>query len=445
MIIATPPKRLRVLALVVAVMFGALTPQFAAAQEKPTPEELAQARELYRTGTDAYEKTKFELAVRAFDQGYALVPRVEFRFNAAKALMLQFAHTDNLALLETARDYFEQYLRERPTGKGRLEAVTALKDIKMTLAASTPTAEDATAPSAPAPTPVAPPAAAPKEGWLSIRSPTPEATVALDGGPAQPLPFSDRASPGLHTVMVTGVGYEPFRTEVDVKAGRVEVVPAPPLVEIPAELAIHADGDATVVLDGQVRGQAPMSPISLASGSHRIAVGRTGYYAYRERFDLDRAEHRTLNVELEMTTQRVAAWTMFGFAGVSAVAAGVVAGVATAHQASALDIDGIKTGRNKRALTADELSRYNDHVTTRDTLVQIAGATFALAALSGGVGLLTFQLDSPQLYTTVPDDDTAPQDTAPTAPPSPLDETLEIRGGIAPIDGGAALMVVGRF
>lgn len=425
-------------ALVLAMLTA--SPALAAAQSKPTPAALAEARELYQAGVSAYQQNKFAMSVQALDQAYGLVPRVEFRFNAAKALMLQYAQDDDLALLDKAKGYFEQYLSERPDGKGRLEAITGVKEIKMVLAAQPRPAvvvEGDAPPVAVAAAPAPPPATT---GWLSVTSAAKTATVSIDGSASAPVPFSEELAPGRHTVTVTAAGYRPFETEVDVSLARVTTVPAL-LEEIPAELSIQADGGADVVLDGRLVGEAPMSQMTLPSGAHRIAVGRNGYHVFTERFEVDRAEARTIDVDLEMTGQRVTSWVVIGVGGAVTVVAIAVAALAAQRQNQAMKLDRLTVGDGARALTPDERDDYNNFLETRDSLRIAAAAGFGISAISAGVGLLLFSLDEPQLYGAVPSDDPKAVDDHKND-----DAVLELTGAaVVPIDGGAALSVSVRF
>jgi PEGA domain-containing protein len=178
----------------------------------------------------------------------------------------------------------------------------------------------------------------------------------------------------------------------------------PPLVAKAALLTVKADAGAEVLVDGRPVGEAPISrPIELKDGEHRVVVGKNGYKVYAEDLKLKRGQKKTVEADLDMTAQRVAAWVFFG-AAVLSTAGGVVLTVTAITKQR--DANTIKLGADAvpRPMTLEEANTYNQAIESRDNLTGLAAASYGLAALSAGVGLLLFTLDEPALSAAASED-----------------------------------------
>jgi hypothetical protein len=108
---------------------------------------------------------------------------------------------------------------------------------------------------------------------------------------------------------------------------------------VPAKLAVTAPAGAEIHVDGVLVGNAPLASEILADpGPHQIGVVLDGHAPSLNRVVLERGKTRALEVDLETTAQRKAAWVLIGFGG-AGVAAGIVLGaLAVVEQRRADDL-----------------------------------------------------------------------------------------------------------
>jgi PEGA domain-containing protein len=413
-------------------------PAPAAPAKEPTPAERAESRELFRAGARAYDAGKFGTAVRAFDQAYELAPHPALRFSAAQALRRQYAEEPRAELLRKAQSYYEQYLRDVGQGGRRVEAAQALGEIQVLLASAT--GAEPPPPSGEATALVA------SNGTLNLDASVKGATAEVDGRKVEKLPEWLEMKPGTYHVVIRAPGYHPFERQTKVQPGRITAVYGA-LEEQPARVTLlAAESGAEVILDDRPVGRTPLGrPLELHSGKHQLVVGTLGYDVHVEDLDLGRGEERTVEVDLGMTKQRIAAWTVLSLAGAFAgVGVGLIA-AGQNNQAEARKIADIPADE-QRPLTVEEADAYQDHLSSRDNYRRFATGAFALAAVGLGAGLLLFQLDEPDLYAV---DSPPPDDTRPAAEPKEKTQPdLELQGSVAPLvgpDRGAVLWLRGRF
>ena len=409
------------IAALIACLAGGAYIQPARAQ--PNTKSLSEAKRLFRAGARAYQAGKLTFAIKAFDEAYDIAPSPALRFSAAQALRKQYNLDKDVGKLDKAKRYYAQYLSEVSQGGRRADAAEGLADIDRILATIQPAETTPEPPTEPKST----------LGRLQIESDVKGARGAVDGHvKLSDLPLYLELAPGTYRVRIEAPGYMPVTRTVAVQRDDFELV-APPLSEKPAVLTIVGDDGADIVVDGRLIGRTPMTtPLELKSGSHSIAVGSSGHDPMVQLVDLERGEELALQADLGITTQRIVAWSMFGGATLAAGAGIVVTILAVNRQRQAQEILDASAGR---ALTMGEAVKYNGHVETRDNLTNVAGGGFSLAALAGGVGLLLYLLDDPDLYTATAEEmkqqREAPEETAPLE----LEPTLD----------GAVLTIRGRF
>jgi outer membrane protein assembly factor BamD (BamD/ComL family) len=105
--------------LLVIVLLTSLSSSPASAR----PNELAEAKRLFRAGAKAYDAGQFAAAVQAFDQAYELSPRAPLRFSAAQALKRQYTTERDPALLRKAQRYYREYTGSVKKGRRVKDAV----------------------------------------------------------------------------------------------------------------------------------------------------------------------------------------------------------------------------------------------------------------------------------------------------------------------------------
>jgi hypothetical protein len=375
----------------------------------PPQADVDEAQRLFKAGALAYKLGKFSTAVQAFEQAHDLAPNPALRFSAAQALRRQYAADGRRQLLDAARRYYDEYLRKVGQGRRRLDAAKAIEHIDLLLAANHPSP----APVAPAssgspdggappiaepPAPVPPPPAPPgPETSIIVESPIVGARVSVDDGKPAKAPLIRDLAPGRHRLRVTAPGYRPMERAVVLMAGKVKSLDVS-LEELPATLTIHAPPGLELVIDGRPMGTTPrVDPIELGSGTHRVVAGQNGHYPFAQAVSVDRGQAAELDVEMEMTTQRIISWILFTGAGVAAAGSLGLTIAALSDQSEAKDILQMAS-QEKRPLTVAEAEDHNGALSRRDNFKRFAGITVAAAALAGGIGLLTYFLDEPQLY-----------------------------------------------
>jgi hypothetical protein len=121
----------------------------------------------------------------------------------------------------------------------------------------------------------------PDVGSILITTDEPGAQVAVDGAARGRTPIHVQGlTPGEHTVVVTGAGEAREERTVEVRAGAREVLAVAllPQPEPTGSLAVSTEpAGATVVVDGEPRGQTPITVDALSPGEHRLEVSLDGY------------------------------------------------------------------------------------------------------------------------------------------------------------------------
>ncbi|PKL68396.1 MAG: hypothetical protein CVV30_10815 [Methanomicrobiales archaeon HGW-Methanomicrobiales-1] len=91
-----------------------------------------------------------------------------------------------------------------------------------------------------------------------------------------PMTISD-LTPGTYDVVFSQFGYQKFSTRVPVEAGRISEVTATLAPDTGAIAISSVPANATVLVDGQIAGTAPVLAVNLTGGNHTVAVSLDGY------------------------------------------------------------------------------------------------------------------------------------------------------------------------
>jgi hypothetical protein len=147
-----------------------------------------------------------------------------------------------------------------------------------------------------------------------------------------------------------------------------------------------------VHVDGKLAGALPFEEaLELEPGTRLVAVTRNGYHPHAEEVVLRRGKLTKLEIDLEMTAQRKAAWPLVAV-GAAGVAAGIVLGVfAVVRHREAIDLQ----DAGGDPLEYDALIEARDDFRLGSGIA--AGTGFGLFLIGGG--LLVF--DTPPLPTRV--------------------------------------------
>lgn len=418
----------RLAALVAAATVAASPP--AAAQPAP-PRKAApggdteRARALFDAGARAYESGQFEAAIQAFEEAYAISPRDGLLFSLGQANRKQHAISRDPRHLRAAIDHYRRYLERVAEGGRRKDAAEALEQLEPLLGAA---ASSAAAP---------PPAR--RATIVQVSSSTPGAMVSIDGAPPAPAPLTREVPPGVHEVRLSAPGFHDEVQTVEALAG--QFLPFTyPLRERPARLEVRGPGGAEVSVDGRFVGSLPLpSPLELRAGRHFVAVEDGGHRTEGVDLVLRRGEARTVDVDLETTSQRDAAWIVLASGAVILAGGGALGAAALVREGDAQEV--LERAGSERIQAAD-VDAYESAREDRDAFATASVLTLAGGALVTLVGIGLFAFDAPEPVAP-PRPDDAP-DGGPSTP-APGGPSLEL--GFAPAFGpdGARGSLVGRF
>jgi hypothetical protein len=389
---------------------------------------VERAQVLFKVGAQAYAQGDFSAAIEAFEEAYRASPRPGILFSIGQAHRKQFYVDKNPANLRAAIEHYHAYLGKVSTGPHRALAADALAELEPLV---TKIAPAATSEAAPAPKP----AAEKPRTRLMVSSAVEGAKVALDDGAPQPSPLIADVVPGPHRVRVEADGYvEDQRPVTAVEGGLVAL--DVPLREKPARLVVAAEAGADVIVDRRPVGRTPLpGAIELAPGSHFVAVTRNGRRPFGEEVVLRRGEAKSIDVELGVTGQRVAAYLVTATAAAGIVTGAAFVGVAYHDQSVAQSARSASLAGN---IPQSMLDQYNGALSAREDFKRAAevafGGSLALAVAAGAL----FLFDTPRPPTPFTRIDEGPKRSTPTAP------VLEVSA--LPVKGGGFVGgVVGRF
>lgn len=341
----------------------------------PSEKDLAIAKNLFESGTRAYEAGRYEVAIGVFEAAYKTVARPSIAYALAQAFRLQYFVDRDPAKLKRAIELYRIYLiHPGTTGAATREhAATHLAALER-LEPLKPLVE-------PQPPPRAPPAA------IIVTSRTPNARVMIDGRGRVDAPAVLETTPGEHTIRVWAEHHDPAETKVvaiDAQTVAVHV----DLVPLPAYIQLRAPKGAELILDGLRVGHAPLPrKIEAAPGPHQLAVLSKGTYAFTTELTLEPGQHAELDVELKTTTQRYLSLSAGGAGVVLAVLAGGLGLTALSPENAAQAIEATAA---QRSLTEAEVIDHQRFADQRDARV------FRSAALGGAAA--AFLITAAALY-----------------------------------------------
>lgn len=368
--------------LVVVAMVGLYAaPATAAADARKT-----EARRYFEAGKKAFVKTKYGAAIAAFEQAHQTSPNPAVIFSLAQAHRLRYFVDHDSADILLAVDLYRRYLAESPTGRRREHAVEHLATIEP-LVSRLQLSGTSTRSRRPAPT------------RLMVQANVEDARVQLDDLAPVAAPLIEEIKPGRHRIKVVAAGYFDKELTRTAAEGAIAVIDVE-LEPRPATVELQAPSGATIYIDGDRRGQAPLDgPLTLREGRHRLEVIASGRNVYARELAAERGGSMTVTAELEPTTQRVAA--LWLFAGSAALVAGgsVMLGLGLSAGSNA-DRTARKLLDEEMALTAEEIEIYQRNKRRRGQFRVLAGSMYGVAAAGLILGGLLFFFDEPSLGVT---------------------------------------------
>ncbi len=390
-------------------------------------QDVETARALFNAGANAYNQEKYLAAIQAFEQAHALSKRSGLLFSIAQSYRRQYYLDLKPSRMRSAISYYEQYLKEG--GERRAEANEALSELRpmMRTMAARMEAEGQPAQTEPAKVELT---------QLSVNSPTRGARLILDGKDRGPLPFIEEVEPGERKVAIVADGFVTHERVQKVPKGQLLAVDVE-LQEKPAQVALSAPEGAKVNLDGRFIGDAPLSPLSLAPGSHFLSVTQNGSEAYARELELGRDERLSVSADLAMSDQRVAALSLLGVGAAGLVNAGVFGALALSEQA---DADEIRQWQQEENITADDRDAYLEARAARDDYRTVTWISLAAGGALCTLGTILFVFDEPRITAPSVRRERKVEDTLPKE-----EQSMEVGfvPVLSPTTGGAS--VVGRF
>lgn len=333
-------------------------------------ESTEQAAELVAVAERARRLGEYAFAIHAFKQAHDIVPSADRLFSIAEVYhqrhLLEGRAYDRLQ----AAFYYRSYLEASARGPHRDAAQRALTELEA-LAAGGAADDDAQLARAEAEERSA--------TRIAVTSTALGAQARVDGGPRRALPFMGEIAPGPHTVVVEAPGYVKKSRALTAVRGFVTLV-AFDLEPQAAMLMVRGPDGAALHVDGRVVGVLPLDePLAVEPGSRFVAVTQTGYEPYGREITIARGKDRELEIDLQVTGQRIAAGVLMG-GGASSLAAGIVFGVLSVVEQRAARALAQAVGG---PLNAAQQAEYAGYIERRDDY-RVASGAF------GGVGLGLF-------------------------------------------------------
>ncbi len=378
-----------------AVCLGVLVSSHvvAAADAPVTADEarLREAKALFDVGATQYEAGDYLLAIQAFEQAYAIVPREGIVFSMAQAHRRQHTRTSDAKHLTRAIELYREYLARVPSGGRVADAVKALEELEsrvgVGVAAGLAAAGLAAGPRNEGEVTNA------AQSRIVVNIVVPQTTITIDdGSPASP-PLNLVVTPGRHRVVLRAPGY--FDEAFDVFVAEGQIAPANvPQRERPASVRVLGGDGASLSVDGRLVGTLPLArPLELPGGRHFVSAELNGHVPFSAELELRRAEERIVSVELETTTQRRVAWGLTGGAIGLGVVASVFATVAVTRDQAAR---GLLEASKERALSMAEHDEYESAREDRSLFIAMSAGGFGAATLFGASGLGLLWFDEPR-------------------------------------------------
>jgi hypothetical protein len=341
----------------------------ALAGEAPGRDAPAEARKLFRAGAQAYDAGNYVAAVKALQQSYEIAPIPATLFSISQACRLEYFATHDARWLERAIDGYRRYVEAVTSGGRRGDAVRLLAELE-------PMLPRQPKPSRPEPIPE------PPGTQLVIMAQVSGATASIDRGPSGPVPLIAEVAPGEHLVRVTADRYLPVEQKVGAIEGRLVAVDFT-LTPVPARIHLEVEPDLTLAVDGRlVRRTAPSDPpIALEPGHHLLALSGRGREPWSAELELLPGAELSLSPELPTTGLHKLSIGMTVAAGASAVASGILTGLALSTDQSA---HAIYVRSETMQISAPDAVDYRALVGRRssETSAALAFATAALGLIA---------------------------------------------------------------
>lgn len=295
---ATSPRRI-VWTSIVSMVLIAATPVWSApptpASSSPVASASApvddEATLLKKKGDLAMLELRYEDALAAYASSYALRPNPALHYNRARALEALTRYAEALA-------EYEAFIREAPEA---LQAkVPGMSGHVAQLRAKT------------------------SEVLVNVK--TPGARIILRGVElgASPLAGPLRVNAGKASLEVVAEGYARYERTIDLPSGGKLVIDVELVAKnTSAQLSIHGEPSATVVLDGKTLGSSPLETI-VSAGTHTLTLSKAGFVTRTTTVVVAVGENKRVDVSLEREAGLLSRWWFWTGVGVVVVGASVL-------------------------------------------------------------------------------------------------------------------------
>lgn len=332
------------------------------------------ARAAFQKGAAAYGEGRFADAIPHFLDSYRYSGRPGPLFSLGQAHRRRYEQDSDPRQRQLALMRYEQYEEAAPDGTRLAEARRYIKELLEQ---------------------------SPLEGIgevvehtrVSVSSPAPGATAAVDGGPAFVLPKGVDVEPGKHRVVVSAPGFRASSRTVDVLEGSTVTVEMP-LDVVKAEIQVDAPEGSDLWVDGQRVARLPARrAIKVDPGVRQIGVARPGRALFVDEVELEPGETRKVKADLERTGQRKIAFAAIGVGSAGLLGSAVLTGLAFRAQAQANARDEAIEGEG--FATSQQSDAHINAVERRDAYRTAAIAVGVSSAVFLGTGLILFFTEKP--------------------------------------------------
>jgi len=137
-------------------------------------------------------------------------------------------------------------------------------------------------------------------GKLVLRTKPAETNVSVDGKPiGKPPERGILLSPGTHAIAVQAPGYQPEQRTVVITVGKKSKLSVKLRATGGTLVVVAKPKGATVTVDGQVAGVAPLEALPLSLGSHEVRVGAQGFEESVQVVEIRRGKESRVKVKLK--------------------------------------------------------------------------------------------------------------------------------------------------
>ena len=372
---------------VLAVAMVVLTCGWGTAFGQAAEDTKAQAKALFKAGSQAYQSGRFLQAAQALEEAYRLSPFPQIAFSIAQAYRKQYFVDRDPPKLKRALQLYRAYLAEVSREGRRGDALQHVADLEPILArVEAEQRRQGLGPIGQVQKRVA-------NTQLMVSSETQGAMVSLNGSEPAEAPLIREVKPGQHRVLIFAKGYFPEERSAVAVDGRliaVEVTLRPK----PALVTVKGLDDAGVLVDGRRVATLPVAePIRVEAGRHFLAVTKRGHYPFAREITAARGQDIVVKTVLQETTQRKASKIVLGAAGVSLLGGLTFGALGLLQQSKANDI---RDKQQMQAIDVDEAADYRRFRSRRNDLFGASYLLYGTAAVLGTTGVLLYYVDTPR-------------------------------------------------